>query len=35
LLAEPLARIPKPLRFEALLHWMEALEFVSTITDCP
>ena len=30
LLAEPLTRIPKPLRFEALLHWMEALEFVST-----
>ena len=30
LLAEPLSRIPKPLRFEALLHWMEALEFVST-----
>jgi len=30
LIAEPLTRIPKPLRFEALLHWMAALEFVST-----
>ncbi len=28
LLHEPLARIPKPLRFEALLHWLEALKFV-------
>ncbi len=26
-LAEPLARIPRPLRFEALLHWLEAMEF--------
>lgn len=28
LLHEPLARIPKPLRFEALLRWLEALQFV-------
>ncbi|MGP1628563.1 MAG: thioredoxin [Giesbergeria sp.] len=27
-LHEPLARIPKPLRFEALLHWLTALQFV-------
>jgi putative thioredoxin len=29
-LSEPLARIPKPLRFEALQHWLQALEFVDT-----
>lgn len=28
LLHEPLARIPKPLRFEALSHWLGALQFV-------
>ena len=28
-LGEPLARIPRPLRFEALLRWLEALEFVA------
>lgn len=28
LLREPLARIPKPLRFEALAHWLAALTFV-------
>ena len=28
LLHEPLARIPKPLRFEALSHWLAALQFV-------
>ena len=28
LLREPLARIPKPLRFEALAHWLAALQFV-------
>ena len=28
LLHEPLTRIPKPLRFEALLHWLQALQFV-------
>lgn len=28
LLQEPLGRIPKPLRFEALSHWVEALQFV-------
>ena len=28
LLHEPLARIPKPLRFEALPHWLGALQFV-------
>ena len=28
LLHEPLARIPKPLRFEALAHWLAALQFV-------
>lgn len=28
LLHEPLARIPKPLRFEALAYWLAALQFV-------
>ncbi len=28
LLHEPLARIPKPLRFEALSQWLDALQFV-------
>ncbi|MBV8619153.1 MAG: thioredoxin [Curvibacter sp.] len=29
-LGEPLARIPRPLRFDALLRWLEALEFIAT-----
>ena len=29
-LAEPLSRIPKPLRFEALVHLMTAFEFADT-----